>query len=1075
MRKIGLLVLAIALFTHCALAQTRTVTGTVTDANGTPIPNASILIKGTRVGTSTDNEGKYSITVPAGARTIVISSIGQAEVEYNIGNKGVINASLTSTDRSLQEIVVVGYGTQRRREITGSLSSVKGTAIAEKPVQSFESALAGKSAGVQITVPNGVANNPPVFRIRGTNSISLSSYPLVVIDGVPTYTTDQSGIGGTSSPTNPLASINPNDIESIDIAKDAAATAIYGSRAANGVVFITTKRGRSGKTRVSYDGWVGVSKVMRLPDMLDAFQYTDFKNAALANAKANNPSITGSFNLTNNAGGQPINTNWFDYVYRSKAVSHSHNVNVSGGNESTNYYFSTGYTAQEGILRKNDFKRMNALFNIDSRVNKVVTIGGKISYSNEQNLIGGSSGSLPGEAFSIAGAAREALVLPPNISPYNNDGTYNYASGSAIGGMGNVVNGANPVTYYNPVMVIDLNRSNNETNHLQSNAYLQIKPLNGLTLKTTYGIDNLFIDNDIFYNPYHGDGPSTGTGPGGAATASFSKQKTWLWTNTAQFDYTLADQHNFSLLAGHEQQRRTTNGFGLNRRTLSDSAYTVIQAGFNTNNASNLNLGENYLLSAFGRLNYNYAGKYFFSGNIRQDEYSALGVKKGVFYGASAGWEITKEKFWETAHLNNVFSSFKIRGSYGKVGNLTGIGNYTTFSQYTSGLYGGVSTLAFSSAGNPNLKWETSTKTDAGFSFGLFKDRLTGEVAYYFNDIDNLILNVPSAPSTGIPNTDNAIFANSGAMYNKGLEFSLNSTPVQTRDFSWSSSFNITFNRNKITSLAPGVNEILGGLGGGTTEYVTKTVAGKSIGQLWTIRTAGVDPASGRRIFVNAAGNKIYYEFGTMPSGRFNYSTTADGSTRYERTNPDGTKSALSISQADDGILYAGTQPKFYGGWDNTFHYKGFDVNFTFTFQAGNYIYYGTNAGLRDQRFWNNTTDVLRYWKKSGDVTDIPKPVYNDNVSNGSSMPLDVNVFKGDFIKLRTVQLSYNLPKQLLEKSKISNARVYVSSQNVAIFTKYPGPDPEVSTDGNSTLTQGVDRNTLANGRTITAGLNIGF
>lgn len=1069
MRKLGLLLLALLWAATSLLAQSRTVTGTVTDVNGNPVPNATVLVKGTRTGTTTDNNGKYSLTIPATARVLVVSSIGQSEVEYSIGNKAVINASLAAADRNLQEVVVVGYGTQKRREVTGSLSSVKGTAIAEKPVQSFESALAGKAPGVQITVPNGVVNNPPVFRIRGTNSISLSSYPLIIIDGVPTYTGDQ---GATSAPANPLASINPNDIESIDIAKDAAATAIYGSRAANGVVFITTKRGKSGKTKVSYDGWVGVTKAMRLPSILDAFQYTDFKNVALANAKANNPAFTGSIALTNDANGNPINTNWYDYAYRT-ALSHSHNVNLSGGNESTNYYFSAGYTSQEGILRKNDFKRANILFNIDSRVNKVVTIGGKISYSNEQNLIGGSSGSLPGEAFSIAGAAREALVLPPNISPYNNNGTYNIASGSAIGGMGNIINGSNPVNYYNLVMIMDLNRSNNETNHLQSNAYLQIKPLNWITLRTTYGVDNLLIDNDIFQNPYHGDGASTGTGPGGAATATFSKQKTWIWTNTAQFDQKLGDNHTFSLLLGNEQQRRTSNGFGINRRTLSDSAYTVIQAGFNTNNPSGMSLGENYLLSSFGRLNYNFAEKYFLSGNIRQDEYSALGVKKGVFYGASAGWEITKEHFWEAANLQQVFSSFKIRGSYGKVGNLAGIGNYATYSQYTSSQYGGASTLGFSTAGNNKLKWETSTKTDVGLVYGLFKDRLTGELTYYNNDINNLILNVPSSPSTGIPNTGNAIFANSGTMYNRGVEVSINGTPVQTKNFRWSSSFNITFNRNKITALAPGVTEILGGLGGGTTEYVTKTVVGQSIGQLWVVRSAGVDPSSGRRIFLNAAGNKVYYEFGTLPTGRYNYSN-ADG-TRYERTNPDGSKTALSINQSDDGVLYANTQPKYYGGWDNNFHYKNFDLNFIFTYQAGNYIYYGTYAGLRDQRYWNNSTDVLRYWKKSGDVTDMPKPVYNDNVSNGSSMPLDVNVFKGDFIKLRTVQLSYNLPQSLLTKSKLSSARIYVSCQNVAVFTKYPGPDPEVSTDGNSTLTFGIDRNTLANGRTITGGINLSF
>ena len=578
------------------------------------------------------------------------------------------------TIKIFKEVVVVGYGTQKRKELTGSVSSVSGAVVAEKPVQSFENALAGKAAGVQITMPNGVVNNPPVFRIRGTNSISLSSYPLIVVDGVPTYTGD---LGSTSAPANALASINPNDIESIDIAKDAAATAIYGSRAANGVVFVTTKKGKAGKAKVSYDGWAGWVSPNRLPKMMDAFQYTDFKKVSLANAIANNPALNtvtapSSINLTNGPDGKPINTNWFDYVYHT-GFSHSHNVNVSGGNEGTTYYFSSGYTNQEGVLQKNTFERKNILFNVDSRVNNLISVGGKVSYSNERNLIAGTSGGLSGEAFSIAGAAREALVLPPNISPYNNDGTYNLASASAIGSMGNIIQGSGPVSYYNVVQIMDKNRSNNETNHLQSNVYLQVKPLKWMTLRTAYGIDNLLIDNDAFSNPFHGDGPSAGTGPGGAATASFLKNKTWLWTNTAQFDYTFAKKHTFSLLVGNEQQRRTTNQFGLNRRTLSDSAYTVIQAGYTVNNASNLGLGENYLLSSFGRLSYNFNKKYFLTANIRQDEYSALGKKKGVFWGASAGWEITQEKFWQAAKLDNVFSSMRIRGSYGKVGNIGGI------------------------------------------------------------------------------------------------------------------------------------------------------------------------------------------------------------------------------------------------------------------------------------------------------------------------------------------------------------------------------------------------------------------
>ncbi|MDB5229276.1 MAG: SusC/RagA family TonB-linked outer membrane protein [Chitinophagaceae bacterium] len=1053
MKKLLLAVCCLLLTIMQVQAQNlRTFSGRVTDNKGNPLSGVSVTAG--NAGTTTNANGNFTMRVPASARSLTFSYVGFGSVTQNLNNSGTVNVSLSPEDRSLSEVVVVGYGTQKRKEVTGNVATVKGSAIAEKPVQSFEQALAGKAAGVQITVPNGVLNNPPVFRIRGTNSISLSSYPLIVIDGVPSYTGDQ---GGTSAPANALASINPNDIESIDIAKDAAAAAIYGSRAANGVVFITTKKGRPGKAKVSYDGWVGFSQATRLPEILNTQQYVDYKNVALANLKINNPSTFGSFIVP--AGG---GTNWYDEVYR-KAFSQSHNVNVSGGSEGTTYYFSAGYTKQEGILKKNDFERKNVLLNVDSRVNKWVSMGGKLSYSNERNLIGGSSGSLPGEGFASAGAARLAFALPPNVSPYNANGTYNIASATAIGDQGSKVNGSNPYTFNNVTLLLDLNRSNNEVNHLQSNAYFQLKPLNWITLRTVYGIDNLLIDNDVFYNPYHGDGAGSSLGPGGGGSLTFSKDKSWIWTTTAQFDFSLRNKHNFSFLAGNEQQRRTSTGLGISRRTLSDSAYTFVQAGFTTNNAAGLALGENFLLSNFGRLNYNFSQKYFISANVRQDEYSALGIKKGTFWGVSAGWEITKEKLWADAGMDNVFSSFKIRGSYGKVGNIAGVGNYPAFSQYGSGLYGGSATLAFSTVGNNQITWETSTKSDVGFSFGLFHDKLTGEFAYYKNNIDNLILSVPQAPSTGLPN----ILQNVGTMYNKGMELTLNASLVTKKDFSWNSSFTFAYNKNEVTALAPGLLEIQTSTSG--LETVNKTLPGYSAGYLWVIRTGGVDPASGRRIYINGAGNPVLYQFGSvLPAGQFNW------------TNPDGTQYkkngvAVAINQADDAVLYGNTQPKYIGGWDNTFRVKDFDINVLLTYQAGFYVYYGSNAGLHDQRFWNNATDVLNYWQKPGDAAAWPKPMFGDNVSNGSAMPMDINVFKGDFVKLKSISLGYSLSKGYMSKAGISGARVYISAQNLAILTNYPGPDPEVSSNGNSGTSASVDRNTLANGRTITVGLNINF
>jgi TonB-linked SusC/RagA family outer membrane protein len=1030
----------------------RTITGKVTDDKNTPLPNVSVIVKGTNTGTSTKEDGTYSLNVPANARILVFSSVDMGTQEISIGNGNVVNATLTSSSKSLEEVVVVGYGTQRKRDVTSSVATVKGAVTADKPVQTFEQALGGRAAGVQVTIANGVVNSPPVFRIRGTNSISLSSYPLIIVDGVPSYTGDYSS---TAAAGNALASINPNDIESIDIAKDAAATAIYGSRAANGVVFITTKKGKSGKAKVSYNGWVSFSEAYRLPDLLNASEYLSFKTAAVAN---NPTASTIKYNSVNGPDGKPVDTRWSDYIYR-QGFSQSHNVNLSGGNDNTTYYFSAGYTDQEGIIKKNDFTRINTLFNVDSRISKIFSIGGKISYSNEKNLAATTSGSLSGSAFNTGGLGRLSFVLPPIISPYNNDGSYNI-NGSAVGSSN--ISGISSLSYFNPVVALDLSRSNSENNRIQSNVYAQLKPFNWLTLRTQYGIDYLLIDNDIFWTPVSGDGYSYN----GYAWAGAEKYKTWLWTNTAQFDYTFQNKHNVSFLAGNEQQRRTSSGYGIQRQSLSDLAYDVVQAGFTTNNPADLFLGENYLYSNFGRLNYNFDKKYFLGANIRQDEYSGLGVKKGTFWGASAGWEIDKENFWANAGLGRVFSQFRIRGSYGKVGNISGIGDYSPYSTFGSGLYGGNATLAFSSVGNDKLQWETSTKTDIGFGFGLFRDRVTGEVAYYKNNIDHLILNVPQSPSTGLPTS---VPQNVGTMYNKGVEVTLNATPVQKPSFSWNTSFNITFNKNMVTYLAPGLPYITTSTS--SLETVNRTQAGYPLGYLWVIKTNGVDPTTGKRIFINSAGTNVFYQY-YAPAGTFNYSTQADGTVKY--VSPTG---ATSISQAADAVMYANTQPKQYGGWDNTFRYKNFDLNVMVTYQKGFYVYYGSNAGLHDQRWWNNSRDVLTdAWTKPGETGKLyAKPVYGDNVSNGSAMPTDINVFRGDFAKLRNVSIGYSLPANILSRAKISSIRLYVSGQNLAILTKYPGPDPEVSSNGNTTTGQGIDRNTAANARTILVGLNVGF
>ena len=1044
MKKLAVFLAFALLFIVQAFAQSpRTVTGKVTDDKGTPLSGVTISAVGVNKNALSENNGTFSIQVTEKVKTLKITYVGFDAKEVSITGVSTVTVSLSPEDKALNDVVVVGYGTQKKRDITGSIASVKGEALANKPTQSFEQALGGRAAGVQVVIPSGVLNAPPVLRIRGANSISLSSYPLIVVDGVPVFTGDGSS---TSAAGNVLSSINPNDIESVDVAKDAAATAIYGSRAANGVLFITTKKGKPGRSKVTLDSWVGFSNPQRLQQVLDAQQYTDYKNEALRNAGTFN-AATNAFATTMGADGKMINTNWADIVYR-QGLQHSNTVSLSGANESTSYYFSTGYTEQEGIINRNDFKRLTLLMNVDHKAGKFFSMGGKIQYTSDQNTAATSSGSL-GDAFATAGLGRVALITAPNVGPFNADGSYNQANG-LIGVMGNKLG---QVGFYNPQITMDKNRSNSYGEHLVSNLYAQFKPVSWLAVRTQYGLDYLMVDNDVFSHPLSGEGFSTT----GSVSAIFNKNKRWVWTTTAQFDKVFAQQHTVSVLAGMEQQKSDQNSYGLNRVTVADPAFTNIQGGWVTPNTSGLGIGENYLYSEFARAQYNFSRKYFLTANVRRDGASQLGVnsKYGIFWGVSASWDVLSEKFIQNIKLDKVFSSLRLRSSYGKVGNIGGLGNFASLSTFNSGLYGSAGTVGYSQAGNPNLTWETSKKTDVGLNFGLFNDRLTAEIGYYNSNNNGLLLFVPQPPSAGLPSN---IPTNIGSMYNRGFEFDIKYNVVQNKDFSWSTSFNLSTNDNKVLSLAPGITNIIGSTGG--LENPSITMPGNPIGMLFVTRTAGVDQASGRRIFLNAQGRQVFFQH-VAPAGqsRFMY---ADGTV------------APTVSSAD-AIVYKNTHAKIFGGFENNLRFKNFELNALFTYQMGNWLYYGTQAGLRDQRFWNNEVGVLNRWQKAGDVTEFPRAVFGDNVSNGSSFPLDINVFKGDFIKLRTLTLGYNFPKNMLDKIKISNARFYVSGNNLLILTAYPGPDPEVSSNGNGTTNFGVDRNTVANQRTITVGINVGF
>jgi len=1029
-----------------ALGQ-RTVSGKVTGDQGEGLIGVTVTAPGTNAGTQTDINGDFRLNVSENAAALRFTYTGYMTQEVPLTASNVYDIALQVNINSLQEIVVVGYGTQQKRAITGNISSVKGEDIATLPGQSFDQLLQGRAAGVNVSLPNGVLNNPPVFRVRGINSINLSSYPLIVIDGVPTFTGDL----GNSAANNVLSNLNPNDIESIDILKDASATAIYGSRASAGVVLITTKRGQKGKTRVNYDAWAGWAKGVRIPDVLNAQEYVEVKNEAAANAGLSGPQF-----FLDSINGQLIDTRWADYIYRT-GFSHNHGLSFSGGSDQTTYYLSLGYTQQEGMLIGNDFQRLSGRLNLDHNLNKRIKIGGIIGYSNNENL-GPNSGSLPGQAFNTSGGGRLAFVTAPIIDPYVYDSRGNRLPGVAgynIASNNQPGRGKNKqqTGFVNPTIILDLNEHTSEANQIQSSVYGQLEIVKGLTIKTQYGIDNIRVENITFWTPLHGDG----FGQNGLASNSIIDYKRWNWQNLLNYDVTLADKHVIGLLAGQEQQRTVTEGWGAQRTAIADPFFTTYQGNFTTINPTGNFQGENYLLSYFGRLNYEFNKRYYLTFNVRQDEYSAFapGKKKGTFWGASAGWTLSEESFWQNS-IGSTINFFKIRGSYGTVGNNNGIGDFASQSLYGSGLYAAAPTIFYSQAGNPNFSWETSKKTDVGVVFGLFNDRLQGEYTFFQNKIDGLVQNAPQAPSKGIPG--NIIPINIGAMVNTGHEFSLSATVLRRGKFSWTTNVNLTLMKNEITELYEN-SDIFASTSGLESTNILRV--GESVGSIFAVETQGVNPENGRRLYVKADGTIVQYNH-VVPTGQSRW-TKLDGTT------------ASAASLIADGKVYGPAIPKWFGGWDNTFTYGSLDLNVQLNYAGGNYIYNGSKAGLRDQRFWNNHKDVLDRWTETNTDGTIPRVVFGDNVSNGSALPISENVEKGDFLRIRNITLGYKLPSSLLDRAKIANLRIYGNINNAFLFTGYTGTDPEVSTNGNNNSTPGVDRNTVPMAQTFTVGLNLGF
>ncbi|MDB5111124.1 MAG: SusC/RagA family TonB-linked outer membrane protein [Mucilaginibacter sp.] len=1005
------------------------ITGQIKDDKGQPIPGVNVTVKGTKTSTQTNANGNYSINVPDENSTLVFTSIGFSKKEVKVDGKRTINLTLTETLSELSEVVVSGYTVQNRAEFTGSSSHIGGKELAERPAPSFDQALAGQAAGVKLTSSSGSLNSPPVFRIRGTNSITSSAYPLIIIDGVQAFT----GNVGNSAENNPLSTINPDDIQSIEILKDASATAIYGSRGTDGVVVITTKKGKQGKAKVTYDGYVGMTKKPKLPKVLSAADYVMIKNESLVN----NGSAPAYF-LQQNPDGSTVQTNWYDYVYQT-GKSQNHNLSVSGGSENTHYFFSGSYTDQIGFLVKNTFERGGTRFNIDTKLTKNITVGANVSYTDalNNNLTSGFNNT-----FGLNNLVRESMVLPPNLSPLNPDGSYNI-SGSGIGyGANTILTG-----YYNPLPQLQYDKYTSESKALLGNIFLEWELVKGLTGKINYSVNDLNTVNMGFSNPYQAGGFSTN---GSATNTSGDNRRTDI-LGQLTYTTTFAGKHHLSVLAAYEAIPTTSSSWGVTKTNLTDRFYESFYGSFSTISGSTSTYAQTGLKSYFSNLFYDYDKKYLLSASFRRDGYSSLAYKYGNFPGGSIGWNIAEEGFFKSSTLAKTLSLLKLRASYGKTGNISGVSTYASSSLYSSGVYGGLPTLTTFQNGNPNLTWETSKKTDFGLNVGLFNNRIVIDADYFNNSDDGLILNVPQAASKGLPN--NTLTENIGSMYNRGFEFNIEARIIDHAKFKWTANLNISTLKNKVTSLAPGVNDIWTS----SLETTNITRVGYPVGAIYVAKTTGVNPANGLRTYLNKAGQTVQY---SPVNGKWTY---LDGTT------------APALDAYGDGVVMGTTLPTYYGGFNNTFNYGNIDLTLNFTFSGGNQIYNGTKATMLDNRFYNNQTDILRRWTTPGQITDIPALHYNDQQASGSVLPNSYNVENDSYIKLGYASIGYRIPVKYYSRLGVSSVRIYGTAGNFILYTKYTGSDPEISANGDSNTAAGHDKNAVPAGKTFTLGLSVGF
>ncbi|WP_226391067.1 SusC/RagA family TonB-linked outer membrane protein [Penaeicola halotolerans] len=991
MRKL-LLFSFLLLFSTGLYAQSRVVTGKVTSSeDGQPIPGVGVQVKGTTTGVPTDLDGSFRIEIPSSESVLVFKALGMISKEVRVGNQSIINVVLDPDTKTLGEVVVVGYGEMTKREVTGAISSVSSQDIKDLPVAGVDQAIQGRAAGVLVSSASGTPGGAISINVRGTASISASNEPLYVVDGLPIYSGNTSSIGLGGQVTNVLSQINPNDIESIEVLKDAASAAIYGSRGANGVVLITTKRGKAGKAQVDLSIYRGVQEPANRVENVTGSQWRQLMNESRVN-DGGNPIFT-----EEQVANAP-NADWFDLIFRQGTVE-DYNVSIRGGSENTQFFVSGGLFRNEGFIKGFDFTRYSTSLSVDHKFSEKVDLRSNLRIVNTRQNLRNNDNNIFG-VFSAANLGR------PDFEPFTEEGDYNNAFSTLIG---------------HPLALAEEIKNELNEFRFQPNIAVGYKIIPGLRFETSFRADIIYGRQDT-YDP---NTVRSGFATNGTGTQANNLFTTYLNENVLSYSKTFGDDHYFDAILGQSYQRYISEtGFvtGINFPGP-DFKYITSAAEVNSGSSSRT---EYALLSYFGRANYRWREKLLISASLRSDGSSRFGEENryGIFPAGSVGYILSEESFLNSSE---VISLLKGRVSYGITGNQDGIGNFQALNLYSAGAnYLASPGFAPSQLPNARLSWEESSTLNFGVDMGFFNDRFQLSAEYFIQNTTNLLLNKP------IPNTSGftSITENIGSMRNNGLELSLSANVLNKGGFNWDTQFNISFIKNEVTSIVDESTPI--------NSLQSRAAVGQPLGAFFLIETNGVDPETGDLRFVDL--------------------------------NNDG------VINPDDRQYLGKPNPDYFGGFNNTFTYKGFDLNVFFQFTQGFDVINRSAQFNQHLGFsaWGMSEIALQRWQQPGDITDIPRATAADPNRN-NRVDSDRWLEDGSFVRLKNLSIGYTLPKSVLQSMGVRQFRIYAMAQNLVTWTKYTGWDPELNSSPGANIARNYDFLTFPQARTITLGLNLGF